>query len=789
MHSHKANKREVIQELGRCVHLAAETAPDTGADLRELAQIRQQLNAYVGELHMRRSPLGMSVFRIHGELARLSRLSSRSHAGIPAVLERDQDYVRRVTDLLGQLVACRAAVAAHDRHPWRGCRIEVDSPALADEIEYHFSRLAEACERLEEFASSLPQLGLLPPQPTWRAWLTAWNNAPRVMRLCAWVQPGSWKDAYTRAATLRQDLEQRLVARAFQPAHAALVTRGRAYRSFWSRWLPSWWLFKTQVRAWYKAGLPPTHLLLEDLDKLAEYHRCRSFCDQFVEKHRGDFLADASGKPSAKLTQECLRTLATMHTAGAEGGQILERLDEFVRTMESVSDSWRFVTTLFDANACISTGLVLHDSDLVGLRTWLRQRAQDAARVREWIEFGRLRRELAALGVAGIVEEICAGRLQLEEAADAFLARFYTLWLAAVYEKVPVLARFRGTAHERLIARFRHLDRSAIRSAAARIRHRVLCRADRPRALGSYIPPSSELGILLREVNKKRRHLPLRKLFADMPTVLLRLKPCLMMSPLSVSTYLQAPELSFDLVIFDEASQVRPHEAICAIYRGRQLLVAGDQRQLPPTTFFERLEQDDPDEDDAAAGGLGDFESILDVCCAVHLVRKRLRWHYRSRRESLIAFANKHIYQNELVTFPSVHDLSSQPAVVFDYLPDGRWLPGRQGGFNPVEARHTAQKVIEHFRKHPDQSLGVVALNIHQQMRILDELEHLRRHHPELEPFFQEDRSEPFFVKNLENVQGDERDVVFLSVATVRTTAGAWPCVSGLSIARAANVA
>jgi very-short-patch-repair endonuclease len=266
---------------------------------------------------------------------------------------------------------------------------------------------------------------------------------------------------------------------------------------------------------------------------------------------------------------------------------------------------------------------------------------------------------------------------------------------------------------------------------------------------------------LLREVHKKRRHLPLRKLFAALPRVLPRLKPCIMMSPLAVSTYLESPDLIFDLVIFDEASQVRPHDAICAIYRGRQLLVAGDQKQLPPTRFFERSFEDGSEDDDEA---LTDYESVLDVCCTLGLPRRRLRWHYRSRREALIAFANHHLYDNELVTFPSVLDTDENPAITYEYVADGRWRSGKGGGFNAVEAKRTAELVLEHFRLHPEQSLGVIAFSLRQQMRILDELEKLRREHPEWEQFFQEDRDEPFFVKNLENVQGDERDVIFLSV-------------------------
>src|SRR5262249_26682630 len=145
------------------------------------------------------------------------------------------------------------------------------------------------------------------------------------------------------------------------------------------------------------------------------------------------------------------------------------------------------------------------------------------------------------------------------------------------------------------------------------------------------------------------------KLFTAIPTLLPRIKPCLMMSPLSVSTYLEALDFRFDTVIFDEASQVRPQDAIPAIYRGKRLIVAGDQKQLPPTTFFERDADEEEDAEDFESR-LVDFESILDICCSLRprFHEKNLLWHYRSRSEGLIAFSNRWIYGNRLVTFPSI---------------------------------------------------------------------------------------------------------------------------------------
>ncbi len=437
-----------------------------------------------------------------------------------------------------------------------------------------------------------------------------------------------------------------------------------------------------------------------------------------------------------------------------------EKLTGLVRDSDAAHKEfdkvWNRITAdLFDPDTLVSTNVILKNTTFGDLKKWSDDRVDDIDRLMEWTKYLQVERETNAFGLTGILEELKAGEYGPTEADNAFRARFYRLWLDALHEKVPILGSFSTLTHERLISRFVELDRLVIRSTPARVRSELLLNPERPQSRENA-PETSELGILLREVHKKQRHLPLRRLFAQIPWVLPRLKPCLMMSPLAVSTFLDNPELIFDLVIFDEASQVRPHDAVCAIYRGRQLVVGGDPRQLPPTDFFNRTgDADDPLVDD---DGMASYESLLDVCLSRGFMRKWLRWHYRSRRESLIAFSNRYFYENRLITFPSA-DEATGTAINFLKVTDGRF----KDAINPVEAKQVANLVLQHARTTPKLSLGVIAFSQRQQERILDELEILRRH-SDLESFFDEQLEEPFFVKNLENVQGDERDVIVLSV-------------------------
>ena len=488
-----------------------------------------------------------------------------------------------------------------------------------------------------------------------------------------------------------------------------------------------------------------------------------------LEETRSEELLEAIDHSATAATAKTLLAFLTEWKQPLTPGVIAalsdplsrEKLGMIVRDSEAAhpefDKAWNRITgELFDPNSLISTNCVLTRTSFPDLAAWTDARIGDVDRLQEWVRFQQMEKDARAFGLDGIIDEVRAGDYPPQEAASAFQARFYRLWVDALHQQVPLLGDFATATQERLIARFADLDRLLIRSTPDRVRNELLVHHERPvRQEGA--PEASELGILLREVHKKQRHLPLRKLFAQVPWILPRIKPCLMMSPLAVSTYLDHPDLTFDLVIFDEASQVRPHDAICAIYRGRQLVVGGDPKQLPPTDFFNRTDDDDDSTHDEE--GIGNYESLLDVCLSRGLTRKWLRWHYRSQRESLIAFSNHYFYENRLVTFPSAHEASS-PAIKFVKVPDGQF----KDGVNAVEARRVANLIMEHARDTPKLSLGVIAFSLRQQDRILHELEILRRQNPETENFYSEDGAEPFFVKNLENVQGDERDVIVLVV-------------------------
>ena len=392
---------------------------------------------------------------------------------------------------------------------------------------------------------------------------------------------------------------------------------------------------------------------------------------------------------------------------------------------------------------------------LLAVADWARGRHTNLWRLEEWIDYARTLAEVRSTGLGPFVEELARLRPPRELWQGILLRAVYTSWLTWRYTAEPALAQFRSAVHEEIIAQFQRLDRQHWQGTSQRIAARLISR--RPQ-VPLNASPRSEPGFLRREAAKRRRFRPLRKIFASLPNLLPALKPCMLMSPLSVAQFLGESALEFDVVIFDEASQILPADAMGAIGRARQAVIVGDQKQLPPTQFFgaSLASNEESDEDDELP------ESVLDACLGSGLPQKSLMWHYRSRHEGLIAFSNRHFYDSRLITFPSPD--ASTRAVEFVHVTDGVYDRG-SSKVNRAEAARVVDLVVGQVRKNPHQSLGVIAFSEAQAYAITQEVDRHKRLDPSLEVLLnEEDRQDGFFVKNLESVQGDQRDVVFFSI-------------------------
>lgn len=353
----------------------------------------------------------------------------------------------------------------------------------------------------------------------------------------------------------------------------------------------------------------------------------------------------------------------------------------------------------------------------------------------------------------------CCRQLRI---ASAFELSAYQSIGRSIYQSYPELSRFNGSAHDKTRADYRFLDAEIVSLTGKDFASQIDRRTTVPEGQrGTTVGDFTDMQLLRREINKQRRHIPIRQLVRRAGLALQELKPCFMMGPLSVAQYLEQGALRFDLVVMDEASQLRPEEAIGAIARGTQLVVVGDPKQLPPTSFFDRMvDGSDDEEDDEAPAAISGMESILDICQQLFTPVRSLRWHYRSHHESLIAFSNHHFYKN-LIVFPSPYAKNPGLGVKYRYVKGGAYKD-RQ---NAPEAQRVVDAVLEHMIRRPDESLGVVTLNQTQRELIEELLDKKLKTFDEGGDFMGRWEAEgwPFFVKNLENVQGDERDVIFIS--------------------------
>ncbi len=478
------------------------------------------------------------------------------------------------------------------------------------------------------------------------------------------------------------------------------------------------------------------------------------------------FAAEATDWEAIRGAARWIERLNTL-TGGAIPSEVRRRLRLTTRTwpafstVEAGCDRMRRaieqLTSLFEQDRATALGKVCKEGTFVEVRQLVERLAERVDELRDWTEWRAWRQRAERHGWGNFVDALVDAGVAAAKVMAAFGRSYWNRRLETLFAEEPELAEdLRGGAFQRWVDEFRHLDRKLVRTGA----DRLIARRERDRT--SHVStPGSEIDLLRREARKKRRHLPVRVLLSRIPTLLSDLKPCLMMSPLTVSHFL-SPEHTFDLVVFDEASQVPPQDAVNCIYRGAQLVVAGDSKQLPPTPFFQIAELDElaPEEEDDSTQE--DMESILDSCEAL-LPSHGLRWHYRSRSEPLIAFSNRQIYDGSLVTFPSAEQSTERMGIGFVHVADGVYDRGRSAS-NRREAQVAASRVMHHLTDGTRRSVGVIAFNSAQANAIGEELDLLKVRHPELERHFRGDRLDGVFVKHLEAVQGDERDVIVFSV-------------------------
>ena len=841
LHSHKTNKRGILDNLSRTLKLHETDDSGIGSDLDDLGRTRSQLNEYAVAVN---TPVGASGITPHaafGQLLEWDSTTMRERLSNPISWEQlsgpdfkmkgwtgiDFSRKRETVDEL-RLRLQRTGVPC--RHPFWGCRLRVLTPAGQTALRENTEATARA---LDLMASSVGKVAdaLSLGYPTTAAEVeplldTAEQvaDAPDLsdLNLAAsqWdSQSGQIKqfiDKGVRWHRIRSEYDGLLLPQAWDAdllkARQALNTTGRSFfgRLFSSGYKQARRQLAGVVRGELPRGVEGQIALIDAISEeqqlqaelgLSEsdgnYPDAALALGILWAGHKTDWEAVASlvrwwldlhdDVAAGRVSPDVVISLQSRADANRPQIKLTGSIDEADRALDA------YVGCAGELEATLNLDCQARFGDPAGLialafseqRRVLSEWTARLTEIQDLIGFNNgvdaaLRESLRP--VVTIAEQHDEATVSLTEWFDR---AWYESIVETAFAEQPTLRDFDGQVHEGRIERFKELDRLSLGHNRTRVTmthragpSRVNDLPDRLVRLNASDAPDAEtplirrrqeqLRFLQREIEKRSRHKPIRQLVEQAGDIIQELKPVFMMSPLSIATYLAPGSVKFDLVVFDEASQVRPVDALGALMRTKKAVVVGDSRQLPPTSFFERAAQSDESDGDTVTA---DIESILGLFSSGGAPERRLRWHYRSRHESLIAVSNREFYDNNLMVFPSPDINREAAGLRFHHLPGAVFDRGRSAT-NRLEAEAVAQAVMDHADRNPELSLGVAAFSVAQAQAIQDRLELLRRQDGSREEYFAAHPEEPFFVKNLENVQGDERDVIFISVGYGRNDTG-----------------
>lgn len=800
LHSRSANKKLVLGELAKTI-AQAQTAPPMPGERTSLLEVRDRLNVLAEVLHRPIGNVGETPYSVLGQQARFMGKGAPppqlKAEGLSKMSREEADTLVTIIVQYGELLE---AEQESSENPFSGTRNldlqPLDLARLAGELYGAREKITALVAALNEplgllnsdagqtlatvplLIDLLERLEGMPPLPAGHA--KVFLEAEDLPRLIETLQAGlQWRLAFDACS-------EDFVDAAFQISaghlRAPLIAGSQ---SFFARWGASYRSASRELAGLLRGSLPKTASeRVERIDTVCDvevkkraWEDDKEYCSRILgyswRGEKTDFeRLEAIASWSKNLRAASLQCSNDLLLKLAEAPQEISRMLVNLRAAEEAADTAiAEINSLlqFDVSKLGKGEVEQVELDLVAARFGAMADAPDRYHI--WSKMARLHKSLVNAGLEKLADGLSTRELTGQAAATEFkFARAEILWQTALEEEPSLKTLSQEKRHE-LVASFAKLERKNLKDNVQEILSAHLRQVPQG-AMG-------EMKIIRGEIGKKRGHIALRRLFERAGTAIQRIKPVLLMSPISIAQFLPPGTLSFDLLVIDEASQVRPEDALGAIARAKQIVVVGDNKQLPPSSFFDRLLADDTDGEDNEGGAgdllegaarVGDMESILTLCEARGLGSRMLKWHYRSRDPSLIKVSNKEFYENGLILPPSPLQEDPSYGLCFTKV-DGAYDKGGKRD-NRKEGEAIVAKVAEHARVSPSLSLGIVTFSFAQRNLITELLEFNRRSDPVLDEFLREGQSEDVFVKNIENVQGDERDVILVSVGYGPTVAG-----------------
>ena len=772
LHSNKSKKRDVLEQLREATEVTKKhTAAQYKEKAEQTARLRAELDAYATQLHAVQT-CGKSLFQLIGEY------ESTDYEGETVTFERsyamnlDAAALEEHMTLLERLVASGRTVGHPQHHPLSAVGVTRYSQQLKSVLD---NSTEEYYDALSSIGGSLEKVADLAQIP-----LSRFEDVEKVsdfaLALNYWLSlPPAWAQAADKRRYYNDILT---MAQHFRNMEHLRAELSRSWNDGFFNQNPQQLL--AELNAANAKWLGKSGAIRKLVDKLRTFSRVpinsntleQSF--HTLMNYQSEFLAGQAlfNRYGNELDYLDDRGYVDWNRVSAMASQALGNLPaleslipEPSRREQLLSDSSaRELISQFSGDYASFVKTRERFADACALREeesdsdWLDSQLDLCEQIRrhrddvkDWVVFNSVAEEAEAAGLGGVVAMYKAG-MPHEEILPLYRKSMLRTLIGIVIDENAALNTFSGTVFNEKIAQLKRLEGELTELSKKEIFYRLAANVP---DFSSSAANSSELGILQRMIRSGGRGTTIRKLFDDLPNLLPRLCPCMLMSPISAAQYLSTDRAPFDVVVFDEASQLPTCKAVGVLARGENAVIVGDPKQMPPTSFFAANTVDEDNLD------VEDLESILDDCLALNMPQTHLLWHYRSRHESLIAFSNSHFYENKLYTFPSVNDRESKVNLVHV---DGVFERGTNR-----RNKQEAEAVIEEIkRRYQDselnkQSLGIVTFNISQQNLIDDMLSDACASDEGLEKWLYE-AEEPIFVKNLENVQGDERDVILFSV-------------------------
>lgn len=775
LHSNKSKKRDVLNQLQAAAEITRlQSAEIYETKLHEIAEARKELDTYTQALHKKRL-CGLSLFEMVDRYEPHREILDSVRFPFTFAATADNALLSSQRVLVRQLVVAARAVGHPHKHPLYPVSLDVYSQKLRSLLPEKLECYQAALKRLSTAGEALASALCLDKLNH----AEQWTQLRQISHsLADWIpMPRSWAGLEAPRAAMEEIgkmaehfLSAQQLASTLQTSWQStfLDQDGNALLAKWKQASAKWFLPRLMGQNQMVKAMVPfcktaveKNALEQTFETLIHYQAELAEADRLFSIY-GDTLDTLYAKTDTnweqvrnqaskaiQITAELdaltgSETLRQTFAARKELAPLIAELNEadFAETQAQVE--------LFELLP-IDESTLTQDEWLPNRQLMCKKISEHRGELREWTLWRHTCREAIACGLEPLVSAYAEG-LDHDLVEVTYLRALYTALIEDTVDQDPELQVFSGALFNEKISRFRQLDQELIELSKTEIYYRL---ASRVPNFAIEAAQSSEVGILQRAIRSGGRGISIRRLFEQIPNLLLRLCPCMLMSPISAAQYLDPKRATFDIVVFDEASQLPTCKAVGALARAENAIIVGDPKQMPPTSFFSgnSVDEDNLEQED--------LESILEDCLALNMPQTHLLWHYRSRHESLIAFSNSRFYKNKLYTFPSVNDLESKVSLI---PVDGFFDRGKTR-----QNRAEAEMIVEELRRRchdpeqADHSVGVITFSLTQQNLIDDLLTEACKTDPDLEAWSY-NREEALFIKNLENVQGDERDVILFSI-------------------------